>query len=753
MTRSQKLYNQLFILIAGTIFAFSLSTTLISLTYMEISWSQQFFACFAIILALLLIFYNKYTMLITSGIIAICIAIIMFNTFSGSGAFFDSLGEYASRLTYHIQGLIPYESGFWLLSLLLISFICVITVLNTRVRFNYVFLAIGGSVCFIAPLFIGFKVSAISIAMYSLAVVLFLVKRLFPADSVNVRSIASIICVCLAGFGLAALVPKPVQSSTADISASQKLSQLSYSLSEAVRPKYFTFTSTGFTGSSGLLGGPVTINNDYVMTVTSKNRIRLAGAYKDVYTGSAWTKSESVIQEIFDDNGEYSLVYDDLYSAFPYMEEWLKLAQDNSRSITNGLAEVTTVKVINPRTTRTVFVPNMAQTIRISSDDGIRMDYYGALTSKSILSSTDAYEFKVISLSDEFIEQLVYNYLLTENSESTSAENAYTSANAEKYLTVSATIPQRVYELSLDVAGDGSDYEKIRNLTDYLLRYPYTLEPEVIPEGVDFVDYFLFEGQEGYCTYFASALAVMGRIVGVPTRYVEGFSMPTERNSNGDFAVTNQNAHAWVEAWISGIGWVEFEATPPYYRDAVTTGDSSLFDDFLPDPNEYPNPNNPNELDVPEPTPQQPTPGTTETSPDPEGADDGGSVPALWRVLLPLGLLLIAAAILLLRKRRKTTNNQVVIKAYRRILRLSGSDDAESNDKLFSKAAIAEKSLHEKGEDIAILPVARIYAKALYGKGRISNAEKNQVLDTVDRVKALWRRTFFRKGIIKKILG
>ncbi|MCL1788288.1 MAG: transglutaminase-like domain-containing protein, partial [Defluviitaleaceae bacterium] len=133
------------------------------------------------------------------------------------------------------------------------------------------------------------------------------------------------------------------------------------------------------------------------------------------------------------------------------------------------------------------------------------------------------------------------------------------------FMGVPDIVPQRVHDLTHDIVADYTgDFERIMAIRDFLLQFPYTLTPAPVPPGVCFVDHFLFEGQEGYCTYFASAMAIMARIAGVPSRYVEGFVLPTSINHMENVTVTNRMAHAWVEVYLEGFGWHIIEATPTY---------------------------------------------------------------------------------------------------------------------------------------------------------------------------------------------
>lgn len=128
------------------------------------------------------------------------------------------------------------------------------------------------------------------------------------------------------------------------------------------------------------------------------------------------------------------------------------------------------------------------------------------------------------------------------------------------------TLPERVYELADTIAADAdNDYDRMKAFERYLEEFTYTKKPPQCPEGQEFTDYFLFESKSGYCTYFATALAVLGRCEGIPTRYVSGFMTPkTCKGRHANVSVTGNQAHAWTEAYIEHVGWVRFDATPGY---------------------------------------------------------------------------------------------------------------------------------------------------------------------------------------------
>jgi len=133
----------------------------------------------------------------------------------------------------------------------------------------------------------------------------------------------------------------------------------------------------------------------------------------------------------------------------------------------------------------------------------------------------------------------------------------------EVYTRLPEDFPGRVEELARSIIEPAeNDYERARLLEEYLLRFGYTLTPGNTPIDRDFVEYFLFYQQEGYCTYFASAFVTMARAVGLPARYVEGFNVTGWPDHEGFINVTNEQGHAWGEVYFEGFGWVRFEPTP-----------------------------------------------------------------------------------------------------------------------------------------------------------------------------------------------
>lgn len=117
--------------------------------------------------------------------------------------------------------------------------------------------------------------------------------------------------------------------------------------------------------------------------------------------------------------------------------------------------------------------------------------------------------------------------------------------------------------------GAASDRERAERILSRLRDgdYGYTLTMHDPGERTP-LSAFLFVRREGHCEYFASAMAVMLRAVGVPSRSVTGFLGGEWNGYGGYYAIRSSDAHAWVEAYLPGEGWVTFDPTPPA-RDAM----------------------------------------------------------------------------------------------------------------------------------------------------------------------------------------
>ena len=109
-----------------------------------------------------------------------------------------------------------------------------------------------------------------------------------------------------------------------------------------------------------------------------------------------------------------------------------------------------------------------------------------------------------------------------------------------------------------------SDASAVRLLETHLrTRYQYTLDAQPVPRGRDATEWFLFDRQAGHCEYYASALTLMCRAIGIPARVITGYIASDFNEVTGQYVVRESNAHAWVEAEIAPNLWRPFDGTPP----------------------------------------------------------------------------------------------------------------------------------------------------------------------------------------------
>lgn len=317
----------------------------------------------------------------------------------------------------------------------------------------------------------------------------------------------------------------------------------------------------------GKLGGGVFSGDSPQISVEgtgTESPLYLLGTMFTEYTGAGWEiRSEDKPYE----EKEYWISYEELTAALAesiYSPEEIRgmIKQRSLRISYEGLRTESLFRA--PATSRIVLPGGMA----FSEKQGDNL-----ILSK-VKSAGFSYEisFMEVDYANEKIEQLLRQQAFVEMPKE-DAQQAQRSAFIHEMATgLPETLPKRVWELADQITeGAQTDYDRLKAIEAYLNGYTYTKTPQEVPEGWDFTDYFLFESKSGYCTYFATAMAVLARCEGIPTRYVEGFvTGETRSQKNTVIELTGQNAHAWVEAYIDHIGWIPFEPTPGY-QEAVYT--------------------------------------------------------------------------------------------------------------------------------------------------------------------------------------
>src|SRR6202165_1642928 len=188
-------------------------------------------------------------------------------------------------------------------------------------------------------------------------------------------------------------------------------------------------------------------------------------------------------------------------------------------------------------------------------------------------------------------------------------------------------------------AGATTPYDKAKAIEAWFIekgRFTYTLLPPKASPGVRPIDNFLFDSKKGFCQDFSTAMNVMLRMLGIPSRQMAGFSAGVLDDKTRQHFVNAIEAHSWVEVFFPGYGWIPFEPTPDGTNAPINR------------------PQTPDQLVAAAPVPSDAgskiTPNESAGAAPTSGGSGGGVFPDIWRpVLIVAGglLLLLMLAILL----------------------------------------------------------------------------------------------------------
>lgn len=303
---------------------------------------------------------------------------------------------------------------------------------------------------------------------------------------------------------------------------------------ESGNASLFSFSITGYQENELKLGGPVALSDKKIMTIQADSNHYLRGNVKHRYTGDHW---EAIIGSVENHSLEHNFSGISEYEKENYYDETLITVTNHSFAST------------------TIFSPYRAVEVYSNDDHVLNVSRDNVLYFPDGVYDRERYAVLVQM-------PLPYGILVSRGLQ----VKKDSISDLGKYLQVPENrITLRTKELTREIVKDEkTDLNKATAIESYLRNnYKYNLNVSEIPDGKEFIDHFLFDEQEGYCTYFATAMAVMLRLEGIPTRYIEGY-LTQETEEPGVYEVRQKSAHAWVEAFIEPVGWMTFEPTPVY---------------------------------------------------------------------------------------------------------------------------------------------------------------------------------------------
>ncbi|MBN2878477.1 MAG: hypothetical protein JXN65_02495 [Clostridia bacterium] len=294
-------------------------------------------------------------------------------------------------------------------------------------------------------------------------------------------------------------------------------------------------------------------NTSKMMYVTSPYLEKLRSKTYDSYTKYGWEKS----QDDTDKNKEVQYT----------MPELIEILNENNISYT---PYEMTVELIAQ--SQMIFVPLHAE-LATEFESEISINPYDDIFTNVLLERGTTYSLNTLHInymSEEFMDLILHS----------KSDNI---DNRKSYVAIPEDIEKSLKPLAEELTKDAaSNYEKAKIIESYLSHnYTYNLKPPEKPANVDFVEYFLFDTHEGFCTHYASSMVLLLRCIDIPSRYVTGYVLTAPDDFQdipeikaGDsmfiegvpfeFSVKKRDSHAWVEVWFDDFGWLAFEPTTIY---------------------------------------------------------------------------------------------------------------------------------------------------------------------------------------------
>jgi transglutaminase-like putative cysteine protease len=276
--------------------------------------------------------------------------------------------------------------------------------------------------------------------------------------------------------------------------------------------------------------GPVELDPMMVMRVElpevekGMGSIYLRGAVLDYFNGATWEKERVRLAPLKKEDGDF-LVYD---TRNPLVRQEI---------------------ILEPIDSRVIFgVPRLAR-----------------LSGRFTLLFRDEYDAVHLPVNPTSrFQYTAYSDIKAPGGDALNADRSPYPKEVLDLYTDTPPLSGRVKELAGSITrGAEGAYRKAVAVDGYLKRnYSYTLNPGR-DESLPPVEDFLFKNREGYCDHFSTAMAVLLRLEGIPSRLVTGY-VTSEWNDLGRFyTVRQRNAHSWVEVYFPSYGWVPFDPTPP----------------------------------------------------------------------------------------------------------------------------------------------------------------------------------------------
>lgn len=326
--------------------------------------------------------------------------------------------------------------------------------------------------------------------------------------------------------------------------------------------EYYTYsmTSMGLQEKYGKLGGNITLSDSRpILSVQGRALFSLRGKVYDVYDGTSWRhRTQSTTLFRASSPGKKQRTAFDLLT-YPGAGE---------QKLTTPLE--LSVKILSAGDC--LFSNGALQSLEFSGEQLLDIPVYfteqAEIMSKQAVPAPYDYEVEalVFDRSREGFDESLLELETDIRQNPAWQDERYNALMGTDAALPYTDLPEEITDITQTLFDDeDSPYTKLIKLESYFRssgEYTYTLTPGEVPDGEDFVTYFL-RTKRGYCVYFATAMAILARSENIPSRLVTGYCIRADKiDKKGVALVSANDAHAWVECYLKGIGWVAFDPTP-----------------------------------------------------------------------------------------------------------------------------------------------------------------------------------------------
>lgn len=481
-------------------------------------------------------------------------------------------------------------------------------------------------------------------------------------------------------------------------------------------------SKSGFSEDDQQLGGPLLDDAAVVFTAYQQDPHYWRIETKDTYTGKGWENSNSSLHFI---GNQDTLILEDVgYSGPLGPEAVIRLA------FTDAVSYL-------PQPYGRVQLPlnGIGGAEEISEKNRINL--------KEAPKEFQLYWQELAYEEDDLQNVLLSDYSFYSDDWQIAAESGVTS----QYFELPTSVSDRTITLANELThNETSLYGKVKAVEQYLKtneEFRYSKTDTTYPASdQDYVEHFLFDSKVGYCDNFSTAMVVLLRAQGIPSRWAKGFApgeVTGEQDGLLEYTIRNSHAHSWPEVYFEGYGWIPFEPTPSFdnpdtpAEPAVESVDSSetLESSTIASSNEV--------------NDSSSSANTSESS----SVEKTESSSTEWRSLLKwsssfLGILLAVIGALFLRK------NYFLLR-YRLYRRIKPNDFNNTYllilrqaEKQYTRAAnepLARYAQHFEDDnprfDGSFIALTKIYEESLYGKQQMDRRKWRPLLDQTAEILAV----------------